>query len=597
MLDDEPIAQDEDWPTNDNPDPPTDLHYGLLVEEAARVNLTAEFVREELAKGGMIVEHDDGMIMMFGENWPAVRAVRDAILREGVRQRISKVGKQDQAIFPEWKESEFRATLEALRERSIHELSEEIFGALYAKSGCKDKLTAKSVESLGHLIEGRIAMIEDRKFGALYGLSWPDDQVVPPDGIFTARVWAKTGGPPKTIVVEGVEYKRLDLIEGELDDESSGECDGNPDRPDNNDPDLLARDGAAGDAAGLDRRGDDAAADRNPDGDDASVAAASAAGLEGLCSEAQFAFDYLTGVLGWDERSHRLTAPEVRERIAAGSLAPSDLQLLVQLAEEEGWIREVEGEVVEGSTSLVRTAEGHIVNAEDGEVVQLCEMLGFTEEMRQNIPAFDQVQAEKFVEKIRMLQSSTIDIMNQARAMFTRNARAIDRGMTLFGPLLRAYAEPLLPRYKKDTKTKKAGDLKEHSVQLLTGDVIFKGSGGWKFERPYEAERWIATQLEPLAEVIQKMTEEYIATLPDDDPVKSIAVIDLRFKVDKKAALKAAEAGAKIPGIDYLPKHDTDKMMIGIERRPISLTKHEEPMKKALKVFKNACSQEDADND
>jgi hypothetical protein len=125
----------------------------------------------------------------------------------------------------------------------------------------------------------------------------------------------------------------------------------------------------------------------------------------------------------------------------------------------------------------------------------------------------------------------------------------------------------------------------------MTGDVCFKKSGGWTIDRKYELDSWCETQVADLVEEIQKLCEKKFATL--SEPLKSMIIVDLKVKAKREAALAAAEAGHKIPGVLYLPKHETDRMMIGTDRRPWSLTKLNESLNAALKELKNACTDVD----
>lgn len=573
---------------------PDELEYGLLVEYAARVGLAENIVQELLADNGMIVEAEGGEIMVISANWDAVRKAHDQILEYGVAQRKTKQG-----IKPldrkNWETNPFKmqinGTITKMQEAGFG--NREIREAFDAAGLDEFKIEAKNVERFQQIAYKAIETKEMRAFAAQFGVSYPIDNTVGPQGLEWAYAGFKSSSEtPPEIEVEGQVYRRLDLIEQELggNDESYS--------LDSCDADAAGDDGSCADDVALDvASGDDGSADGCGD-DDNSVGAAVDSGVDvlgglgraeyqELIEKACFAWRYLAVDANWTERDHRLLHNDVLPQLEIGGISKVDMDELVRLADEHMNPPKVQGEVVEPGTELVRTEAGNLVNLEDGEVLELCERLGFTEAHARNLPAMTQAQAENFVEKIRYLQSSTIDIVNQARRYFVRNMRAIEAGMMFYGAELRRFAEPQLPRYTKDTKTHKAGELKKKSINLLTGDICFRGTGGWTIERKHELDKYCADQLVDLTEQVQALSEEFIAGLPE--PLKSIVVIDWKIKADRKKALAAAEAGHQLPGVNYLPKHETDKMMVGINGKPVSLTKPVEDMNAALRAFKSAC--------
>jgi hypothetical protein len=317
-----------------------------------------------------------------------------------------------------------------------------------------------------------------------------------------------------------------------------------------------------------------------------------------LLPQARDAFDFLTLECGFNETDSWLTAQDMVEKLEVGSIGINDLRELIRMADEAYAGRTqtlvVQGEVVEPGTAIAEIREDGRVVTEDGEVLELCERLGFTPEAAKNHGLMDERKAAHFIEKIRSLQNSTVDIIRQAKGYFDRNKTAIQTGMRLYGPMLRDFTEPKLPRYTRDTKNHKAGDLKEHSVPMLTGDVCFRGTGGPSVERKYELDRYCANQLLDLTEEIEALCEARLAALPE--PLKSIIRFKWEIKADSKAALKAVKNGASLPGIDILPRHDTDRMMIGTGRKPFSLTKEVEAMTSSLKKLREACTEEESED-
>lgn len=598
--------------------PPTEFDYMVLVEIAAAANLREDWVIARLADHGFIVERIDGDIFLFEPSWRAIRAIEETILEIRVASRKANKGKvPEQEVQPEkWAEALFENKLKELRKLAAdHDIN---FMVCWGIAGCPGGLTTAKVKKLSETIHQQIFLRKDRLFAGLYGITYPADQVVPPGNVSWGRCHYETYGQlPDYLIVNEQNYPLLKKEQPDEEVEASGEVRGES-------GDLLGDHGDDSDSQDVDfadsEQSEDRCDDRNAAGDSASrVDAGNDTGGDGkrdgvgdggevdfetLLQNGQCAYDYLTLDLKWDDRNHRLTGPELLDMLEAGAVSKDDLWLLIQLASENGWeglpeseqVEQVQGEVVEPSTDLVKRDDGVIIDSFTGEVLNLCNMLGFNEEEAAKAAAgFDEKQACRFIEKIRFLQTSTETTIGQAEAIVARNQAAITAGMQFFGHLLRSWAEAKLPRYTKDTKTKKKGDFKEKSVTTLFGDVCFKTGGGVKMARKWEADKWAAEQLRDLNDDVEALVLKRIETLPE--PLRSLVKIEFNVKVDRRAAVKAAEAGEQIPGVDRLPKHELQTMLIGTNRKPWSITKPVERLDKRLKELKIACTDKEDDED
>lgn len=598
---------------------PAEFDYMLLAEGAARLNLTEDWVIERLAEQGMVVDKIEGDVFLMSASWKAIRAVEDQMLKIAVEARAKKAGKPEPADPPEWSDPQFKNKIAELRKRA--EEFKINFMVYWGACGCPGGLTTAKVKKLSEAIEQQISLKKDREFAALYGISYPADQVIPPGNILFQRSgYETTGVLPDYVTVDGEDYFRLGLLEDELGGSneaaghgesgavcSDGVCglddrSGHSKPADSDDADSKrSEDGCAAGVSGGELAAD--VVDRNVAEHDGERRLATEFDFQMLLTAAQDAYDFLTLELKWDERSHSLTHPDMIERLEHGAVSPDDLRTLILLARDEGWVggdgvdqAVVQGEVVEQTTDLIKREDGAIVDSFTGEVLSLCEMLGFNEEEAAKVSAgFNDMQAHRFIEKIRFLQTSTETVIGQAEAFVARNKAAIQQGMRLFGGHLRAWAEPRLARYTKDTKTKKKGDFKEKSVPTLVGDICFKATGGWKVSRKWELEKWLAGQLAGLSDEVEELVNERLQALPE--PLKSIVTVEFKVKANAKAALKAAQDGAQLPGVEYLPKHELDLMLIGTNRRGWTITKPIETLNKRLKELQIACSEKEDDDE
>lgn len=535
-----------DWTVSTPPREPEPADYMRLVEWAGRTGAGDEaWVQKLLEEKGMLVEKiGQEEILLIDAVWPAFHHVQDAI---GKRKKDA-----EPIPTPEWGDSILGKRVEAIKLKGKHAgLSvHDIHNCYLAAPG---ELSVAKVDKFEQFVNKMIFELEDRVFGAAYGIRWSVETDSALDLIAAKNGW-KIGEPlPEQIEYQGKTFKRLEVIEAQIETEK-------------------------------------------PATEEQTIDADEVADLDALCARAEDCYLYLTEELGWSFVDYAHLTDATWNNLKIGRLDIETIRELVATAEKEGYCENWRGTEL---ATVEETSEQY--------VDRMCAMLGFVPDNHE--VAFNDQQAERFIQSINMIQSMALTTLQQATAIVNQCAQIVERGMEHKGYRLRAWLEatPDL-RYEHDTYKKEKdadgnlvishhkGELKKKSIQTIAGDICIRGTGGhkattWKIAAAVKQQ----PEIQKIVQEVQTLCDLHVATL--EEPLKSLVVFKFEVTANKNAALELAEAGELIEGVEYLPKNDMAKIMVSPgERKPLSLKKPLDALARATKRFQAACTEDDSDD-